>query len=287
MGKIKIDLSTEESRNEICEQLKKFNYKSEAYRFFNVPDNKYGIEYLKKIADSVGFDLNYYKEKRENKKIKNCLYCGKKLKKGQKKFCCSSCAAKYNNKGRKHSEETKEKISQSVYSFFHKDSLDEAEKHIFICKNCEKEFKSYEENRMFCSTKCFNEYHNKTKIERWLSGSEVPNGTKTPNFIRDFLLKKYSNKCQMCGWGEINQFTEKIPLQVHHIDGDCTNNKEENLQLLCPNCHSLTETFGGRNKESKRYKLMEYKHGLSKNRILMFLKNLNDEEKKEFVDFLS
>ena len=31
---------------------------------------------------------------------------------------------------------------------------------------------------------------------------------------------------------------------MHHIDGDCTNNKMENLQLLCPNCHSLTSNFG-------------------------------------------
>lgn len=56
----------------------------------------------------------------------------------------------------------------------------------------------------------------------------------------------------MCGWGEENPHTHLIPLQIHHIDGDCTNNKEENLQLLCPNCHSLTETFGGRNENSKR-----------------------------------
>ena len=40
---------------------------------------------------------------------------------------------------------------------------------------------------------------------------------------------------------------------VWHKDGDYTNNKEENLQLLCPNCHSLTETYGILNKgNSKR-----------------------------------
>ena len=49
-----------------------------------------------------------------------------------------------------------------------------------------------------------------------------------------------------------NQYSGKVPLQIHHIDGNCLNNKEENLQLLCPNCHSLTETFGNLNKKSKR-----------------------------------
>ena len=44
---------------------------------------------------------------------------------------------------------------------------------------------------------------------------------------------------------------------MHHIDGDCTNNKMENLQLLCPNCHSLTSNFGSLNKNSKRSQAKE------------------------------
>lgn len=38
-------------------------------------------------------------------------------------------------------------------------------------------------------------------------------------------------------------------LQIHHIDGNHYNNEESNLQLLCPNCHSLTPTFGALNKK--------------------------------------
>ena len=86
----------------------------------------------------------------------------------------------------------------------------------------------------------------------------------------------------MCGWNQENQFTHIIPLQVHHIDGDCTNNKEENLQLLCPNCHSLTETFGNKNLHSKRYKLKSYKTDLSNNR-LVYLINQMPAERKEFI----
>lgn len=37
-----------------------------------------------------------------------------------------------------------------------------------------------------------------------------------------------------------------ITLEVHHIDGDRTNNNEENLQLLCPNCHSYTDNWRNR-----------------------------------------
>ena len=38
-----------------------------------------------------------------------------------------------------------------------------------------------------------------------------------------------------------------IPLELHHIDGDKYNNLIENIQLLCPNCHALTDNYRGRN----------------------------------------
>ena len=72
-------------------------------------------------------------------------------------------------------------------------------------------------------------------------------------------MEKHDSKCQKCGWSEKNETTGNIPLEIHHIDGDCCNNSEENLQLLCPNCHSLTPNYGSLNKNSKRYKLKKYK----------------------------
>ena len=50
----------------------------------------------------------------------------------------------------------------------------------------------------------------------------------------------------------MNLFTKKIPLEVEHIDGNSQNNKEENLTLLCPSCHSLTKTYKGANKGKGR-----------------------------------
>lgn len=55
-------------------------------------------------------------------------------------------------------------------------------------------------------------------------------------------LKEY--RCENCGlttWQD-----KEIRLQVHHIDGDHLNNELDNLQLLCPNCHSQTDNFAGR-----------------------------------------
>ena len=55
------------------------------------------------------------------------------------------------------------------------------------------------------------------------------------------LLKLRPQQCECCKLTEwLNQ---PIKLEVHHIDGDNTNNVLENLQLLCPNCHSYTDSW--------------------------------------------
>ena len=72
------------------------------------------------------------------------------------------------------------------------------------------------------------------------------------NYIKAYLFNKYNDKCARCGWGETNKYTGKIPLEVEHIDGNYKNNNENNLILLCPNCHSLTSTYKGANLNNGR-----------------------------------
>ena len=55
------------------------------------------------------------------------------------------------------------------------------------------------------------------------------------------LLKIRPKQCEICKNTE--WLKQPIKLQVHHIDGDNTNNNLENLQLLCPNCHSYTDSW--------------------------------------------
>jgi len=54
------------------------------------------------------------------------------------------------------------------------------------------------------------------------------------------------NKCECCGISEWNG--KEIVCHLDHIDGDNSNHVLENLRIICPNCHSQTDTWCGKNK---------------------------------------
>ena len=108
---------------------------------------------------------------------------------------------------------------------------------------------------------CQRAFAYKQWIERWKRGEEsgIRGDYPTSNHIKRYLREKYGNKCSRCGWHKVNPFTKEVPLEVEHIDGDYTNNSEENLDLVCPNCHSLTATYKGANKGHGRKNRNKYR----------------------------
>lgn len=128
------------------------------------------------------------------------------------------------------------------------------------CLNCEREIKR---KNKYCSNLCQKEFEYKLYIDKWKNGiqSGLKGEYQISNHIKTYLFNKYNNKCARCGWGEINIYTNKIPLEVEHIDGNYENNDEENLILLCPNCHSLTATYKGANLNNGRKARSKYRIG--------------------------
>jgi ParB-like chromosome segregation protein Spo0J len=63
--------------------------------------------------------------------------------------------------------------------------------------------------------------------------------------MRLFKAGLKERRCERCG---ITEWQGKpLNMQLHHINGDGHDNRLENLELLCANCHSQTDTYGGRN----------------------------------------
>lgn len=157
-----------------------------------------------------------------------CLYCDKE---GLYiKYCSRSCSAKANNsKFPKRS-----KISWELVN----------------CLNCNTDFEYQTSKNVgkFCSVKCRGTYKYKTEsIPKILQGIYV-----SPNTVKRYLTETTGYHCQLCDNKGIHNQKELV-LQLDHIDGNSDNNQLNNLRLLCPNCHSQTETFSKRNKkETKR-----------------------------------
>lgn len=119
-----------------------------------------------------------------------------------------------------------------------------------VCKFCSNSKGVKDPKAQFCSNKCQQDFQYHAFISRWKAGHEngVTGKTSTSKHIKRYIREKYGDRCHRCGWNEKHPADGKVPLEVEHIDGDYRNNSEENLDLLCPNCHSLTMTFRNRNK---------------------------------------
>lgn len=75
-------------------------------------------------------------------------------------------------------------------------------------------------------------------------------GSLAKRLLKEGLLIE---QCAKCRQGPHWQGA-RLVLQLDHINGDPRDNRLENLRILCPNCHSQTETFGSRNSRRGRYK---------------------------------
>jgi 5-methylcytosine-specific restriction endonuclease McrA len=143
--------------------------------------------------------------------------------------------------------EANKKISASLKAR-KREEVDETVNHYF-CKMCEKGFarKHSLNSHVGQCPKNPNHVQRLTKrAEEWnsllsLSYNEVPERLR-----REKVFREQEGKCNSCGLSE--WLGQAITLELEHKNGNHHDNSRENVELLCPNCHSMTHTWRGRNK---------------------------------------
>lgn len=152
--------------------------------------------------------------------MKQCDECSSPLKSDGNRFCSLSCAATANNRARRPRNPGPP------------------------CPNCGREKLR---SRAYCSRSCGTGHKRTVFIESWKLG-EVPGGSDqgVSERVRHFLMERSNRRCERkaCGW----DWTKTCGVEVEHINGDPTDHRFENLMVICPNCHTNTSSYKGRNR---------------------------------------
>lgn len=157
-----------------------------------------------------------------------------------KKFCSRSCA-----NSRKFSDEVKRRRSISNREYYKNETSEAKQKRI----------KNLSESMLAKSEK---------KIQT-ADFDSLGDGLR-----RKRILREQDKKCNICG---IIQIWNDKPLTFHldHIDGNRSNNTRENLRMICPNCHTQTETYCQSGKIADDDIIKEIQNGLNTHKICLKL----------------
>ena len=196
--------------------------------------------------------------------MNTCVECGSECK---NKFCNNECSGKYFGRQYKsravvrmkceycHTEF--EKVRSSTKRFCSRSCwisvsniASRKTAPTFVCKTCgnvTENFRSLKSPK-YCSKAC----QAKSRWIRLVEKIESGDSTVSSVVVRRYLIAKYGARCMVCGWSAIHTKTGKVPIQLNHKDGHYKNCALSNVELLCPNCHSLTPNFGSLNNGNGR-----------------------------------
>ena len=196
---------------------------------------------------------------------------------GSGRFCCKSCSTKYSSRLKR--DEINKKLSKKMKGW-----KTVPGGRIRLCEyGCRKEAKIQLDNGKWCCESIYQQCpSNKKKNSKGLKKSYKEGKTSKNRFSKEarlkghenyrkklqlyystllfedkpnaekrrILIQEQNNTCSICG---LPQIWNNKPLNFHfdHIDGNNQNELRENIRLICPNCHSQTNTYC-RNTKFKR-----------------------------------
>ena len=156
-----------------------------------------------------------------------CLYCENSLSYDKKnnKFCSRSCSASHNNIGKLRNYNYYNNVYTGNRLIKNK------------CLHCNIETK----NKLYCTKKC-KDLHVISLINDEVIKSGIVIGV--PETVKKYMIKTQGYICKVCGL--VEWCGKQAPLVLDHINGNSTDNKLNNLRLLCQNCNAQTDTFCGK-----------------------------------------
>lgn len=103
--------------------------------------------------------------------------------------------------------------------------------------------------KRYCNSACHALGKRQRILKEWLDGTYYNKKGNPPDVAKDWIREKQGNACLLCNITDWNN--KPIVFQFDHIDGNPDNNTKENFRMICPNCHSQTDTYGVKNKNAK------------------------------------
>lgn len=126
-------------------------------------------------------------------------------------------------------------------------------KEMAYCMCCGVTFvKKRNQFNIYCSNKCQKQYESQQRINEWLlTGKPAAKAA-----MKAFLFEEQGGKCAQCGIPNVWN-GKPLVFDLEHKDGNSKNDVRENLELICPNCHSQTDTYKGKNRGNGRHSRMQ------------------------------
>jgi hypothetical protein len=130
------------------------------------------------------------------------------------------------------------------------------------CRGCGSPL-SKRSQKIYCGNACQAAFRRDTKLKRWLESGDAAIGTYQTHYVRQYLINAQTGCCAICG-GASTWLGLPLTLVLDHVDGDPTNNRRENLRLICPNCDSQLATYKSRNRgKGRHFRRQRYADGKS------------------------